>query len=31
VERKWKQPGYRFPGNGLIQIDTTQVKTKQEA
>jgi formate dehydrogenase major subunit len=31
VEGKWKQPGYRFPGNGLIQIDTTQVKTKQEA
>ncbi len=22
VERKWRQPGYRFPANGLIQIDT---------
>jgi formate dehydrogenase major subunit len=22
VERKWQQPGYRFPGNGLIQIST---------
>lgn len=22
VERKWRQPGYRFPGNGLIQIET---------
>jgi formate dehydrogenase major subunit len=22
VERKWRQPGYRFPGNALIQIDT---------
>jgi formate dehydrogenase major subunit len=21
VERKWKQPGYRFPGNELIQIE----------
>ncbi len=28
VERKWRQPGYRFPGNGLIQIDKTQVKPK---
>ena len=22
VERKWRQPGYRFPGNALIQITT---------
>jgi formate dehydrogenase major subunit len=22
VERKWRQAGYRFPGNGLIQIST---------
>jgi formate dehydrogenase major subunit len=21
VERKWRQPRYRFPGNALIQID----------
>jgi len=22
VERKWKRPDYRFPGNGLVQIQT---------
>ena len=22
VERKWRQAGYRFPGNALIQINT---------
>ena len=22
VERKWRQPGYQFPGNALIQINT---------
>jgi formate dehydrogenase major subunit len=22
VERKWRQPGYRPPGNGLVQIQT---------
>jgi formate dehydrogenase major subunit len=21
VERKWRQSSYRFPGNGLVQID----------
>jgi formate dehydrogenase major subunit len=24
VERKWKQPGYRMPGNHLLQIDTAK-------
>ncbi len=24
VERKWRQPGYRFPGDDLIQLDTKQ-------
>jgi formate dehydrogenase major subunit len=22
MERKWRQPGYKFPGDGLVQIDT---------
>jgi formate dehydrogenase major subunit len=22
VERKWKRPDYRLPGNGLVQIQT---------
>jgi formate dehydrogenase major subunit len=22
VERKWRQPGYRFPGGGLVQIES---------
>jgi formate dehydrogenase major subunit len=28
VERKWRQPGYQFPGNAPIQIDATQIKSK---
>jgi formate dehydrogenase major subunit len=24
VERKWRQPGYKFPGDRLVQIDTTK-------
>jgi formate dehydrogenase major subunit len=30
VERKWRQPGYRFPGE-LIQIETAQIEKKREA
>ncbi len=30
VERKWRQPGYRFPGE-LVQIEMTQIETKREA
>jgi formate dehydrogenase major subunit len=26
VERKWRQPGYKFPGNSLVQIDTKKDK-----
>jgi len=27
IERKWKQPGYSLPGNGLVQV---QIHPKQE-
>ncbi len=30
VERKWRQPGYRFPGE-LIQIESPRIETDQEA
>lgn len=26
VERKWRQPSYRMPGNGLVQIRTQAKK-----
>jgi formate dehydrogenase major subunit len=29
VERKWRQPGYRFPGE-LVQIGLVQIATKRE-
>ena len=24
VQRKWRQPGYKFPADALVQIDTTK-------
>jgi formate dehydrogenase major subunit len=29
VERKWKRPDYTPPGNGLVQLQTQQLQTKE--